>query len=107
MKRAYEDRALRAGVAPVAPTVEPPKVDAVAPAGLLQVKQGRSLLWPDGVHRGDQGYVVRADDPFVQDRRPLLRQADAGRHPAPLADWPRHWQMAAHRLGFDPSETSA
>lgn len=51
---------------------------------VLVVRPGRVLMWPNGELRGGQGYLVAADDPFIQGSSHVLKPAPEGSRPAPI-----------------------
>ncbi len=67
--------------------------------GLLCVRSGRILQWPNGTKRGGAGTVVREDDPYISDYRSTLVAAPKGSKVTEVTD--RAWLRAARALGFD------
>lgn len=83
---------------------------AMDEAKAYRVRVGRALLWPDGTHRGDAGYVVRADDPFLRNRHNLEPAPEGVEVPPPAPEgYPPRWASAYREqvLGAKPKDPRA
>jgi len=67
---------------------------------MLEVRPGRTLFWPDGNPRGEGGYTVREDDPFIGKAGSNLRPvSDPDREADPVTD-PK-WRGKALSEGYE------
>jgi hypothetical protein len=67
--------------------------------GLLVIRSGRILLWPNGTKRAGAGTVVRDDDPYIKGYLATLTAAPKGSKPTPVEE--RQWIVAARLLGYN------
>jgi len=83
-------------------TVSESKVVDERMSGVYVVNKRGAIHWPDGKLRGEEGYVVRGDDPFMKryfraSGTPAMLIRDDSSTPVPPDEWPARYRTLAGR----------